>query len=473
MEDVKVLRCLQNKRPTFTVGSVGPYKIQVESFSTLMNDSEVSDEVMDSICNVLSKDRPSVVHINSQALTKILDGSKRAKSHYFLKNNILEKATEVFGVYLEGGNHWSFFHCNVDERCITYFNSLGETEWQCQKIAQHWCAFAASRGVKGEWDLKTTRHELQTDSVSCGIHTLACPAIQEERMRLASLLFHSLDRTKTCGICTKSAAGRKKVACNCGAVLHVECAATPMCYICQDDSIPLAQISLPAPDTAPHLADPDQVVQPSGSAEGFALQHEETVLSMLEAIGKPMACCSEEELEEDKEEEKHEHNEEKHREDKGVEEKESKVYKVLGRLTAQGKTYKVDEDELRRRVKGENMSTNMFRMLIRVGKKDVPPNVLQQPRKAKTKVTIFSTLTEGEAEDIAKGFGMALAKHVPKEKLLSGIPQEDIPATLRSIERMKINVQNLGPESELDLATHRFGPTAADVFFSFLEDCLK
>lgn len=26
-----------------------------------------------------------------------------------LQNNILEKATEVFGVYLEGGNHWSFF----------------------------------------------------------------------------------------------------------------------------------------------------------------------------------------------------------------------------------------------------------------------------------------------------------------------------------------------------------------------------
>lgn len=33
---------------------------------------------------------------------------------------------------------------------------------------------------------------------------------------------------------------------------------------------------------------------------------------------------------------------------------------------------------------------------------------------------------------------------------------------------MKINVQNLGPESELDLATHRFGPTASDVLFSFL-----
>lgn len=43
--DDKVLRCLQNKRPTFTVGSVGPYKIQVESLSTLMKDNKVSDEV--------------------------------------------------------------------------------------------------------------------------------------------------------------------------------------------------------------------------------------------------------------------------------------------------------------------------------------------------------------------------------------------------------------------------------------------
>lgn len=99
--------------------------------------------------------------------------------------------------------------------------------------------------------------------------------------------------------------------------------------------------------------------------------------------------------------------------------------------------------------------------------------MLQQPKKAKTKVTIFSTLTEGEAEDLAKGFGMALTKHVPKDQLLSGIPEEDIPATLRTIEQMKLNVQNLGPESELDLATHRFGPTAADFFFSFLEDCMK
>nr|XP_055031011.1 uncharacterized protein LOC129419846 isoform X1 [Misgurnus anguillicaudatus]XP_055031012.1 uncharacterized protein LOC129419846 isoform X1 [Misgurnus anguillicaudatus] len=197
MEDVEVLKCLKMKRPTFKVGSVGPYNIQINSLTTLVEDDKVSDEVMDSICDVLSRIRPGVVHINSQALTKILDGSKRAKSHYFIKNNIFEGTTEVFGPYLEGGNHWTFFHCNVDKRCITYFNSFGEIEWQCQAIAQHWCDFATARGVQGEWVLKTTKHSLQTDSVSCGVHTLAfatefiksggcitsfqCPAIQQER----------------------------------------------------------------------------------------------------------------------------------------------------------------------------------------------------------------------------------------------------------------------------------------------------
>lgn len=41
----QALRCLQNKSPTFTLGSVGPYDIQVNSLNTLMMDNQVSDEV--------------------------------------------------------------------------------------------------------------------------------------------------------------------------------------------------------------------------------------------------------------------------------------------------------------------------------------------------------------------------------------------------------------------------------------------
>ncbi|KAB5533080.1 hypothetical protein PHYPO_G00127560 [Pangasianodon hypophthalmus] len=108
----------------------------------------------------------------------------------------------------------------------------------------------------------------------------------------------------------------------------------------------------------------------------------------------------------------------------------------------------------------DEVMDSVCNVLSKVGKKDVPPNVLQQPTKAKTK----------------RGRQKTLPWHwpnMPKEKLLTGIPKEDIPAILRSIERMKMNLQNLGPESELDLATHRFGPTAADVVLSFLGNCMK
>ncbi|MCI4390173.1 hypothetical protein PGIGA_G00119520 [Pangasianodon gigas] len=63
----------------------------------------------------------------------------------------------------------------------------------------------------------------------------------------------------------------------------------------------------------------------------------------------------------------------------------------------------------------DEVMDSICNVLSKVGKKDVPPNVLQQPRKAKTKVTVFSTLTEGEVEDLAKGFGMALAKRAERE----------------------------------------------------------
>ncbi|KAB5537007.1 hypothetical protein PHYPO_G00113870 [Pangasianodon hypophthalmus] len=76
MEDVKALIRFQNRRPAFTVGSVGPYNIQVQSLNMLMEDSKVSDEVMDSVCNVLSKVGkkdvpPNVLQQPTKAKTKV------------------------------------------------------------------------------------------------------------------------------------------------------------------------------------------------------------------------------------------------------------------------------------------------------------------------------------------------------------------------------------------------------------------
>ncbi|KAL1277096.1 hypothetical protein QQF64_023769 [Cirrhinus molitorella] len=154
-----------------------------------------------------------------------------------------------------------------------------------------------------------------------------------------------------------------------------------MCSICQvsDDSNQMAQMPLPASDTAPCSADPDQLVEPSGSAEGSTQQQEESVISMKENLW-PAA----------------------------VRERWRKTRRKRSMSTMEKEIGKMRECRKKKEVFA----------------------VLQQPRKAKTKVTIFSTLTEGEAVDLAIGFGMALAKHVPKDRLLSGIPEEDIPATL-------------------------------------------
>ncbi|KAG9260510.1 hypothetical protein AMEX_G26777 [Astyanax mexicanus] len=149
------------------------------------------------------------------------------------------------------------------------------------------------------------------------------------------------------------------------------------------------------------------------------------------------------------------------------------AYKVLGRLTVQKKHYWVKRDEVERRVKGENMSTNVFRSLLRVARKDLPKDVLNQPKSAKTRVSVFSALTEGEAQDLAEGFGAALMRHVPRYHLLDGIHEVDIAASHRTIQRIRTNFQSLGLESDFDLATHRFGPTAVEIFLSFLEETLQ
>ena len=84
-------------------------------------------------------------------------------------------------------------------------------------------------------------------------------------------------------------------------------------------------------------------------------------MAVLEAIGKPVASNQEEE-----ERNRGKSTEEEEREDEDVEEERERVYKVLGRLTVQGKHYLVSDDEVKRYVKGENVSANVFRALIRV-----------------------------------------------------------------------------------------------------------
>ncbi|KAL0993518.1 hypothetical protein UPYG_G00109030 [Umbra pygmaea] len=147
------------------VGKVGPYPLYWESFQSLIEDEEVSDE-----------------------------------------NIICDGNGEVIGPYLEG-RHWTFFHCNIKQKTITYINSLGKREARSSQIVKNWSAFATSKDCPGPWLLQEVSHSLQNDSVSCGVFTtvfaekflrgegeghIICPPIREERERLGSYLFKSL-----------------------------------------------------------------------------------------------------------------------------------------------------------------------------------------------------------------------------------------------------------------------------------------
>ncbi|KAK1166313.1 hypothetical protein AOXY_G12911, partial [Acipenser oxyrinchus oxyrinchus] len=75
----------------------------------------------------------------------------------------------------------------------------------------------------------------------------------------------------------------------------------------------------------------------------------------------------------------------------------------------------VSKAEMQWRIKSENMSTNGFRSLLGVRKASLPQYALNRPKKAKTKMSIFSFLTEGEATDLANGYGSMMARHVTAE----------------------------------------------------------
>ncbi|XP_059356981.1 uncharacterized protein LOC132095901 isoform X2 [Carassius carassius] len=199
------------------LGTVGPFKIFLGSLEALVGPSELPDE-----------SQPGTEPINSQAMRLILEGSSRARSTYFLKKNILKGASAIFGPYLVGECHWTLFHCNLKEGTITYIDSLGEHPQRCSQIIENWSLFAASRDCQRPWKFINRDHDLQNDSVSCGVFSimfaemilqgqqghLQCLPISQERKRLGILLFKSLDSSGICTVCYKKMSGKKKASAN-------------------------------------------------------------------------------------------------------------------------------------------------------------------------------------------------------------------------------------------------------------------
>ncbi|KAL2102344.1 hypothetical protein ACEWY4_001512 [Coilia grayii] len=136
---------------------------------------------------------------------------------------------------------------------------------------------------------------------------------------------------------------------------------------------------------------------------------------------------------------------------------------VPGRLSITGpkkKTYVITPAEIQRRIKGENMSAYVFRSLIGGRRANLPDLVKQQPPKKKTKASIFSCLSEGEATDLAEGFALSMARNVNSE-LSEGINEDMAEKTKQTLQKMMQNAKSAyDAESSFSLETHSFGPQA-------------
>lgn len=62
-------------------------------------------------------------------------------------------------------------------------------------------------------------------------------------------------------------------------------------------------------------------------------------------------------------------------------------------------------------------------------KRNLPQSVLNRPKKAKTKLSIFSALSEGESSELALGLGGNLGQHVTRDMMCEGIDHEKAGAT--------------------------------------------
>ncbi|XP_025754442.1 uncharacterized protein LOC109194453 [Oreochromis niloticus] len=150
----------------------------------------------------------------------------------------------------------------------------------------------------------------------------------------------------------------------------------------------------------------------------------------------------------------------------------STVYRVHGCLSVSSskkKTYTITEDEIKRRIQAENMSVHVFRGLIGGRKAKLPAMILDRPKKAKTKVTVLSVLSEEEAGELALGFAGRLACDVTRDMVCKGIDHSSADMTKQTLRKIQHNLkQELTDSSTFSLLTHTFGPAALDSVISFL-----
>ncbi|XP_076740066.1 uncharacterized protein LOC101464225 isoform X1 [Maylandia zebra] len=441
----------------YLVGVAGPNSIGISSLKSLFDQTNISDEVIDGLIYLQCENFPHIYPIPSQITGKILDGSTRAQSAYFLKKNIFQMYEKLIGACLENGSHWTLF-------------------------------FAQSL-----IDGKTQVEEYNTE-------------ITKLRSRLCHYLFSSIDRTRKCSQCWCVIAAKDRVQCQkCGAYKHMRCSKSVcgICIFCE---------------TQCSTAEGKELCSIVGGYTGGAIEvaSEECHQGKHQAandkgkVPKGENICSkstsnseigrltvrDEGTQTERDEGTQTEDNEKEAEVYGTSlstdnaaaddvdridadtefqtdsEGTSTVYRVHGRLSvpsSKKKTYTITEDEIKRRINAENMSVHVFRGLIGGRKAKLPAMILDRPKKAKTKVTVFSVLSEEEAGELALGFAGRLACDVTTDMVCKGIDHSSADMTKQTLLKIQHNLKHeLTDSSTFSLLTHTFGPAALDSVISFL-----
>ncbi|XP_026020816.1 uncharacterized protein LOC113020797 isoform X5 [Astatotilapia calliptera] len=441
----------------YLVGVAGPNSIGISSLKSLFDQTNISDEVIDGLIYLQCENFPHIYPIPSQITGKILDGSTRAQSAYFLKKNIFQMYEKLIGACLENGSHWTLF-------------------------------FAQSL-----IDGKTQVEEYNTE-------------ITKLRSRLCHYLFSSIDRTRKCSQCWCVIAAKDRVQCQkCGAYKHMRCSKSVcgICIFCE---------------TQCSTAEGKELCSIVGGYTGGAIEvaSEECHQGKHQAandkgkVPKGENICSkstsnseigrltvrDEGTQTERDEGTQTEDNEKETEVYGTSlstdnaaaddvdridadtefqtdsEGTSTVYRVHGRLSvpsSKKKTYTITEDEIKRRINAENMSVHVFRGLIGGRKAKLPAMILDRPKKAKTKVTVFSVLSEEEAGELALGFAGRLACDVTTDMVCKGIDHSSADMTKQTLLKIQHNLKHeLTDSSTFSLLTHTFGPAALDSVISFL-----
>ncbi|XP_039865860.1 uncharacterized protein LOC120720308 isoform X1 [Simochromis diagramma] len=401
--------------------------------------------------------------------------------------------------------------CDIPKRTIVYMNSFGESEVRKSAVLKNWSSFASARGCTGEWTLSHVSHPHQQDGNSCGVHVVMFAQslidgkthveeynteIPKLRSRLCHYLFSSIDRTRKCSQCWFVIAAKDRVQCQkCGAYKHMRCSKSVcgICIFCETQCSTAEgkelcsivggytggaiEVASEECHQGKHQAANDKGKVPKGEDicskstsnseigrltvrdEGTQTEDNETEVYGTSLSTDNAAADDVDRIDADTEFQT---------DSEGT----NTVYRVHGRLSvpsSKKKTYTITEDEIKRRINAENMSVHVFRGLIGGRKAKLPAMILDRPKKAKTKVTVFSVLSEEEAGELALGFAGRLACDVTTDMVCKGIDHSSADMTKQTLRKIQHNLkQELTDSSTFSLLTHTFGPAALDSVISFL-----